>query len=97
MSEFRPWGRPDWHAQASCRGVDPDLFFPEQIEGGGTATAKHARRACAPCPVKAECLEAGLWERHGIWGGLTYKERREYRARLGLPARQSDLKQEDAA
>ena len=22
--------RPPWHRQAACRGVDPDLFFPER-------------------------------------------------------------------
>lgn len=97
MSDFPVFIRPDWHDKASCRGTDPDLFFPEQVEGGGTATARRAKMACAPCPVRAECLEAGLWERHGIWGGMTYKERRAERARRGLPARQVDVDREDAA
>ena len=68
--------RAEWQARAACRGSDPELFFPEKMEGGGTYTARRARMACAACPVKAECLEAGMDERHGIWGGLTYKERR---------------------
>jgi hypothetical protein len=34
-----------------------------------------AREACDHCPVRAECLEFGLYEHFGIWGGRTYRER----------------------
>lgn len=60
----------DWHKDAACRGLDPDLFFPER----GT-TAGPAKAVCKTCPVKAECYEAGKHEHYGVWGGMTRKER----------------------
>jgi WhiB family redox-sensing transcriptional regulator len=37
-----------------------------------------ARRVCADCPVKTECLEYALANRidHGVWGGTSERERR---------------------
>jgi WhiB family redox-sensing transcriptional regulator len=63
----------DWQAEAACRGIDPELFFPER--GGDTDTPK---RVCAKCPVRGECLEHALRyrERWGVWGGASDKERR---------------------
>lgn len=60
----------DWHKDAACRGLDPNLFFPER----GT-TAGPAKAVCKTCPVKAECLEAGWDEHFGVWGGMTRKDR----------------------
>ena len=61
---------PDWHRDAACRGVDPNLFFPER-----GASADEARAICATCPVKEPCHEAGRFEYYGVWGGTTRKER----------------------
>ena len=50
-----------------------DLFYPERGESAGPA-----RQVCARCPVCQPCLEYALSNRitHGIWGGLTERERR---------------------
>lgn len=66
----------DWVEQAACAGVDPDLFFPDR---GASRAA--ARRVCAGCPVRAECLEYALeaGEKFGVWGGTSEKERRAMR------------------
>jgi len=63
-----------WAADAKCLQADPDTFFPEK--GGST---REAKRICAQCPVRAECLEYALDndERFGIWGGLSERERRK--------------------
>lgn len=57
-----------WQDRAECRGVNPDLFFPES-----KADLKVALRLigpiCAACPVQAECLEYGRSQHFGIWGG----------------------------
>lgn len=66
----------DWRRQAACRGLDPDLFFPER---GNAAT--EAKAVCATCPVTEECYEAGRLEFYGVWGGKTRKERQK--AELG--------------
>lgn len=61
-----------WMESALCSETDPDAFHPEK--GGSTAPAK---RVCAACPVRAECLEYALRhkEREGVWGGLAPRER----------------------
>jgi WhiB family redox-sensing transcriptional regulator len=68
-----------WRRLAACHGVDLDVFFPERGE-----TAGPARQVCAACPVREQCLEYALSNRitHGIWGGLTERERRPLRSRL---------------
>lgn len=65
--------RADWVNQAECVSSDPDLFFP--IRGENATTAKEI---CATCPVWLDCLEHAVkgHERHGVWGGLTERERR---------------------
>jgi hypothetical protein len=66
---------PSWAAQGACRD-HPDIdFFPGQGEDYEPAQA-----ICQSCPVQAECLEAGMDEAHGIWGGTTARERVRLRA-----------------
>lgn len=62
-----------WMLEAKCLDADPEAFFPEK--GGST---REAKRICAVCPVRVECLEHALEheERFGIWGGLSERERR---------------------
>ena len=63
-----------WQEQAACSGADTSEWFPER---GDNSTL--ARRICAGCPVKTECLEESLTngERWGIWGGEGEKKRRD--------------------
>jgi hypothetical protein len=67
--------RPAWHDQAACRGVGPDVFFPER---GGDYDA--ARAFCARCPVIGECRDDVLAtegsHRHGVRADMTPAERR---------------------
>lgn len=67
---------PEWQEGALCSQTDPDAFFPEK--GGST---REAKRICARCEVKAECLAFGIDERFGIWGGLSERERRKLKRR----------------
>lgn len=76
----------DWMRDATCRGRSPSEFFPSDGVG-----VERARRMCAECPVRLECLEYALSRRidHGVWGGCSERERRRIlrrrRAQL-LPA-----------
>ncbi|MFC0582035.1 WhiB family transcriptional regulator [Micrococcoides hystricis] len=65
-----------WQVDALCAQTDPEAFFPEK--GGSTRDAK---KVCAACTVREECLEYALEkdERFGIWGGLSERERRRLR------------------
>ena len=67
-----------WRAQAAFRGMDPELFFPQR---GDQRSVNAAKAVCAGCPVRAPCLADGLTTRHGIWGGLSERERRATRRR----------------
>jgi WhiB family transcriptional regulator, redox-sensing transcriptional regulator len=69
--------RPDWHADANCRGMNPELFFPERGE-----TTAEAKATCRRCDVQVECLLDSLnrGEKHGIWGGKSERERRMIRS-----------------
>jgi WhiB family redox-sensing transcriptional regulator len=70
---------PRWQEEALCAQTDPESFFPEK--GGST---REAKRICAACDVRQECLEFALArdERFGIWGGLSERERRRLRRRV---------------
>ena len=67
-----------WRELAACRGAGLNLFFPERGESAGPA-----RRVCAACPVREPCLDNAISNRivHGIWGGLTERERRALQSR----------------
>jgi WhiB family transcriptional regulator, redox-sensing transcriptional regulator len=80
-------GDPDavaWVADAVCAQTDPDAFFPER--GESTALAK---ATCVGCPVRAECLAWALdqHEVHGVWGGLSPRERRALLRRRAVEPR----------
>ena len=70
----------DWRDHAACAGCDPGLFYPEQ--GGDYRSAK---AVCRLCPVTQECLDfaIGNHEKYGVWGGMSERQRKRYRAQLG--------------
>lgn len=74
---------PEWYASAVCAQTDPEVFYPEK--GGSPLVAK---KVCAVCPVRAECLEWALdtMEVWGTWGGTTPMERRKLRLARGAAA-----------
>lgn len=68
----------DWQTGAACRGCDPDVFFPTADED-----AADAKVICAGCSVRDECLAFAMAsdQRHGVWGGLSEKDRAALQAR----------------
>jgi WhiB family redox-sensing transcriptional regulator len=64
-------GSLDWMDQAACRGMDNEPFFQQ----GGHAD--EAKKVCATCPVRTDCLDyaIGCRIRHGIWGGYGREDR----------------------
>jgi WhiB family redox-sensing transcriptional regulator len=73
----------DWEDSAACRGGDADVFFAS----GGTQEYR-AKAVCRACPVRFECLAYALKHRveHGVWGGLTDRERRKVLNRTNAAA-----------
>jgi hypothetical protein len=68
----------DWRSRAACRETDPELFFPEGVQGPALQVANRAKQICALCPVRMPCLDWALayGAAFGIWGGRTEQERR---------------------
>ncbi|MGA4978709.1 WhiB family transcriptional regulator [Streptomyces cinereoruber] len=64
--------REDWSERAACRTADPDELFADG------AAQNQAKALCVACPVRTECLAHALDRRieHGVWGGMTDRERR---------------------
>lgn len=79
----------DWQDQALCDGMDPAIFFPERGESNA-----RAKRICARCPVRGECLVTaihdephGKMERHGTAGGLSAAERDRWAKRYRVDSK----------
>jgi WhiB family redox-sensing transcriptional regulator len=72
-----------WPTEAACLSVDPDLFFPISTTGPAEKQIARAKRICAGCAVRRECLEFALAhdQMYGIWGGTTPDDRRRDRRR----------------
>jgi len=60
-------------AGASCKGLDPNIFYP--ASGYDEEVAK---AVCSGCWVQKDCLEYALetGEQFGVWGSTTEKDRR---------------------
>jgi WhiB family redox-sensing transcriptional regulator len=67
----------DWQDLAECLQYAGEVdFFPARGE-----SVRDAKAVCAACRVKSECLEFALRLKvaHGVWGGLSERERRTLR------------------
>lgn len=59
----------NWRSQAACKGVDPEVFFPD--ESKETKLQEAAYAYCRSCPVTRECFISALKEeslRRGLPG-----------------------------
>jgi WhiB family redox-sensing transcriptional regulator len=59
---------------ANTPGLTDEAFFPERGE-----STREAKAICRQCPVRDQCLEYGLGEHFGIWGGTSGRERQRIR------------------
>jgi WhiB family redox-sensing transcriptional regulator len=68
------FGDQRWRLHAACAGADPEVFLPDR-----GASHEEPMSYCRRCPVRGECLEAALdlgQKAHGVWGGVSGRERR---------------------
>lgn len=67
----RTFTLPDWYRFAPCAEIGGEFWFPEPKEQG-----VEAKRICAGCPFKWQCLQGALerGEEHGIWGGVAARQ-----------------------
>lgn len=81
MLMTRPTSLVSWRDFANCKGADPEVFYPsddDELADLAPGYGAEAKAICEACPVLEVCLEHALVlrEKHGIWGGLTARERR---------------------
>lgn len=65
----------DWRKQALCKDRHIDLWYPPLDTDVPDNYYQISRAVCRQCPVWRECLDDGVNERWGMWGGLTPQER----------------------
>lgn len=80
----------EWQEDAACNivvdgepQVDVNIFFPPREKELYKKIADEAKAYCfgkdgkTPCPVRVDCLWYAVNgdEQHGIWGGLSHRER----------------------
>ncbi len=71
----------NWWRHGSCLRLPTELFYDYE-KTADRKVPEEAKKACAGCPVKSECLIYALeWpELYGYWAGTTAGERRRIRA-----------------
>ena len=98
---------PEWFDDAKCRDSENpnkyvDVMFPDGNSGHGANHLFEARKICLQCPVRYKCLEFGLDEQFGIWGGHSLTQRKRIIAlvkkgsSLEEASRQIDARSRDA-
>lgn len=70
--DFEGIGGQDWMELASCKGQDPEQFFPRSATQSAAA-----RRICSTCPVQVDCMQYAIENDidFGIWGGEAHTAR----------------------
>ena len=76
-------GLEKWRYDAKCRGYDTEMWFPPRDKDKYKPIADKAKAICfgkdglPECPVRIQCLLYAEYgdEQHGIWGGLSHRER----------------------
>lgn len=79
----------EWLDDAACANLEKskiDIFFPPRDKDLYRVIADEAKTYCnggagkAPCPVRLRCLWQAIEtdEQHGIWGGMSHRERNAF-------------------
>lgn len=89
----KPWD----FEEPACAEVGVNIFFqpdkddPEQV-AFVDGEYKYAKKVCSGCIHKIECAEWGIEnETHGVWGGLSPRERTVIKKRGTISVSRSGL------
>jgi hypothetical protein len=80
---------PDFDGSQPCASIGVDLFYYEYGQGHSFREAKideqALRKVCASCSFLTRCATYAIQhEEFGFWGGMSYKEREEYRKKNNI-------------
>jgi WhiB family redox-sensing transcriptional regulator len=75
----------DWRDLGACRQFDAEIWFPDGDGPRYADRVEQAKRVCLACPVMETCRQWALEQRepHGVWGGLSARERQAILRRRG--------------
>lgn len=82
--------------EAACEGAPTNLFYiiEEDRRVITMIGMEPTRRICGSCPIWNVCLDYALEnESHGMWGGLTTKERNALRKQDGSQLRENAIRE----
>lgn len=69
----------------ACIAKPTSIFFPDPRTRGITPDMREAIDTCRQCAVRTACAKYALHhELHGIWGGLTEKQRTQMRQQMNI-------------
>ena len=82
-----------WRDTATCRDLNPDLFFPVGVTGYAVEQIDAAKAFCVNCVSKKQCLDFAITtnQEYGVWGGTTEEERRVLRRQWRAEERRQRL------
>ncbi len=61
--------RNEWKDEASCLGLETNLFFDEYEDNEEIRPA--IDKICSGCPVAKQCFAVGISQKEwGVWGGI---------------------------
>ena len=88
-----PHTQSDWQHHGACRGTETTVFYSPEGERAGARARREraAKQICQQCPVLTACRDHALTtgESHGIWGGLTERDRTRHHRRTRTPHRRT--------
>jgi WhiB family redox-sensing transcriptional regulator len=85
LAKFKPFSLPgDWIEQALCCEVGSETFFPPDDKPVTRDFYAKAKTVCNNCPVIDKCLDYGIYDEYGVFGGTTPSERRIMRDQRGI-------------
>lgn len=78
-----PWRSKSWRKYAKCSGHDTETFYPPRNRDLYKSIADESKSVCkgrdgfGECLARVQCLTYAIKtdEPHGIWGGLSHRER----------------------
>ncbi len=75
------WNDLKWRDDATCRDLDPEIFFPIGVTGAAVEQIEAAKQFCRACTSQQACLEFAITtnQEYGVWGATTEDERRVLR------------------
>jgi hypothetical protein len=89
LADHRHPANSEWRWSATCAEIESkDIWYSDAL-----SDTLAAQTICMECPVRLPCLEQGLDEDHGVWGGYTTSERVRLRNHVpnSQPARRLTL------